>query len=195
MTEKSSPNPSFASGVSPHKRRLGGEPNRLDTLLNLLSRLLSWCAAAGIFTLMALVFISVFFRYVLNDPIVATEDLMALLLGLTIFTAYPAVTLGRGHIKVDLLTAPFKRFPRINRIRLIIIDLGVVAMSGFMALRIWDQAVRYQDRETLSNTMEWPLYPYVYGYASLLLLAAVLFLVRALRDRGNSADDAKDVSL
>jgi TRAP-type C4-dicarboxylate transport system permease small subunit len=167
----------------------------LERLITGLSRILSWFAAAGIFTLMALVFISVFFRYILNDPINATEDLMALLLGMTIFTAYPAVTLNRGHIKVDLLTAPFKRFPRVNRIRLIIVDLGVVLMSSFIAMRIWDQAVRYEDRETLSNTMEWPLYPFVFCFAFLLFIATALFALRACKDRGQASEKSEDLSL
>ncbi len=152
-----------------------------------LPRLLSYIAAAGIFMLMALVFVSVFFRYVLNYPIIATEDMMAMLLGFTIFTAVPGVTLSRGHICVELLTAPFRRFPAANRFRLILIDIGVVAMTLYMAKRLFDQAERFKSRETGTPLMDWPLYPFAYAFAALLVLGAVLFALRAIKDRGQVA--------
>lgn len=148
-------------------------------------RLLTWCAAAAMFSLMTLVFTSVFFRYVLNDPIIATEDIMAILLGVMIFSAVPGVTLSRSHISVELLTGPFKAFPFADRIRLILIDIGVIAMTLYMAARMYDQAVRYEDRETTSLVMEWPLAPYVFGFSFVLVIGAGLFALRAWRDRGN----------
>ena len=141
-------------------------------------------AAAGIFALMALVFVSVFFRYLLNSPILATEDMMAILLGVTIFTAVPNVTLSRGHITVELFTAPFRHFPAADRIRRMVIDLCVIAMTLYMARLLHIQAWRQYDRETESLVMEWPLYPVTYAFAGLALIGAILFAVRAFKDRG-----------
>lgn len=149
-----------------------------------LVRFLSYVGAAGIFCLMALVFVSVFFRYVLNDPILAVEDVMAMLLGVTIFTAIPSVTLARRHISVDLLTKPFEFFPVLDRIRRILIDLGVVMMSLYMAYLIYTQASRYLDRETVTNTMEWQLYPISFFFAGLVAFGGILFLLRAVKDKG-----------
>ncbi len=151
-----------------------------------LARALSCVAAAGIFALMALVFVSVFFRYVLNSPILATEDMMAILLGVTIFTAVPSVTLSRSHITVELFTAPFKHFLVANRIRQLIIDLCVIAMMLYMARLLHIQAWRQYDRETESLVMEWPLYPVTYSFAGLVVIGAILFAVRALKDRGRA---------
>ncbi len=135
--------------------------------------------------LMALVFVSVFFRYVLNSPILATEDMMATLLGITIFTAVPQVTLGRSHITVELFVAPFRKFPVLDRLRKILIDLGVIAMTLYMSYLMLLQASRQFDRETESLVMEWPLWPATAAFATLLLIGGILFAVRALRDRGN----------
>lgn len=151
------------------------------------SRLLSYVAAAGIFALMALVFVSVFFRYLFNSPILAAEDMMAMLLGITIFTAVPGVTLSRRHICVELLTAPFRKLPRANRARLVLIDAGVIAVTLFMATLVFDQAVRFRSRETGTPLMDWPVHPTTFGFSALLLLAAGLFAVRAIRDRGRSS--------
>ena len=128
-----------------------------------------------------------FFRYLLNSPILAAEDMMAMLLGITIFTAVPGVTLARRHICVELLTAPFRKLPRTNRIRLILIDAGVIAATLFMAKLVFDQAVRFRSRETGTPLMDWPVHPATFGFSALLLLAAGLFAVRAIRDLGRGS--------
>lgn len=154
------------------------------------TRFLGYIAATGIFLLMALVFVSVFFRYVLKMPILATEDIMAVLLGITIFTAVPQVTLGRSHITVELFVAPFRRFPAIDRTRKILIDIGIVVMSFYMAYLMYLQASRQFDRESESFVMEWPLWPATAAFCILILVGAVLFTVRAWRDKGRSATKA-----
>lgn len=151
-----------------------------------ITRVLGLCAAAGIFMLMALVFTSVFFRYLFNAPILATEDLMAILLGLTIFTALPGVTASRSHITVELFVAPFRKFPALDRARKIIIDVGIVLMSLYMAYLLYLQASRQFDRETESFVMEWPLWPATAAYCVLVFVGALLFALRGWRDKGQS---------
>lgn len=162
---------------------------------NAVSRVLTYVAATGIFLLMALVFVSVISRYVFNTPIAATEDIMAILLGITIFTAFPTVTLSRGHISVDLLTAPVKRIPKLNRIRLIVIDLGIIAMTLFIAKRLFDQAQRYYKRDTGTLLMDWPLYPVAFGFCGLVLIGTILFTLRAWKDQGKVDQDDEEFSL
>lgn len=151
---------------------------------NMLARALSYVAALGIFLLMALVFVSVFFRYVLNAPILATEDMMAILLGVTIFTAVPNVTLSRGHITVELFVAPFKYVPWLDRLRRALIDLGIIIMTFFMGYLLFLQATRQHDRETESLVMEWDLWPITAGFTVLVLIGGILFAMRAVADRG-----------
>ncbi len=153
---------------------------------NRITRALSYVAAAGIFALMGLVFVSVFFRYVLNSPILATEDMMAILLGVTIFTAVPNVTLSRSHITVELFVAPFRKLPLLDRARKIVIDLGVVAMTFYMSYLLWLQASRQFDRETESAVMEWPLWPATAAFTILVLIGGVLFAIRVSTDKGKS---------
>ena len=153
---------------------------------NRLTRLLSYVAAAGICALMALVFVSVFFRYVLNRPILATEDMMAILLGITIFTAVPNVTLSRGHITVELFVAPFRKVPALDRIRKVLIDLGVIGMTFYMGYLMYLQAYRQWDRETESLVMEWALWPVTSAFAILILIGGVLFAMRAMADKGEA---------
>ncbi len=163
---------------------MSGTPSAVTRWSGHVLRVLSYVAAAGIFALMALVFISVFFRYVLNAPILATEDMMAILLGVTIFTAMPNVTASRSHITVELFVAPFKRFPVLDLGRRILIDLGIIAMTFYMAYLMYLQATRQFSRESLSFVMEWPLWPATAGFTLLITVGGALFTLRALRDKG-----------
>ncbi len=150
-----------------------------------MAKALAYVAAAAIFSLMMMVFVSVIFRYVLNTPILFAEDTMAILLGVTIFTAVPSVTLNRRHISVELFTAPFRKHPKIDRARRFLIDLIVLSMTFFMAFLIYQQAIRYFQRDTTSNTMEWALYPSTGLFVALVFLGGGLFAMRVFRDRGN----------
>ncbi len=158
-----------------------------------IARYLGYVAAACIFTLMSLVFVSVFFRYVLNSPILAAEDMMAILLGVTIFTAVPSVTLARRHITVELFVAPFRMVPAADRFRRILIDLGIIVMTFYMGYVMYLQAVRQFDRETESLVMEWPLWPATSVFAALIVTGGTLFAMRRLRDDGHAeAEDGLD---
>lgn len=146
------------------------------------STALTWASAACIFTLTALVFVSVFFRYVLSMPLLMAEDLMSILLGLTIFSAFPYVTIMRQHIQVDLLAKLFSSMPVVDRIRMLMIDLCVLFGISFLALRLYDQAVKFYARDITTQTMEWPLWPVLTGFIALLIVSVVLFAFRILAD-------------
>lgn len=160
--------------------------HRLGEWSATITRVLGYCAAAGIFMLMALVFTSVFFRYVLNTPILATEDVMAILLGLTIFTAIPSVTTSRSHITVELFVAPFRKFPALDKARKVVIDIGIVLMSWYMTYLLYLQASRQFDRESESFVMEWPLWPATAAFCILVFIGALLFALRVWQDKGQS---------
>lgn len=164
-------------------------PDILTRVSNRIALVLRYVAAAGIFLLMALVFLSVFFRYVLNSPILATEDMMAILLGVTIFTAVPNVTMTRSHISVELFVAPFRKFPTLDRARRILIDLGVIGVTFYMAFLMYLQATRQFDRETESFVMEWDLWPVTASFAVLIVIGGSLFALRVIKDRGNGKSE------
>lgn len=158
-------------------------------IVSRLAEFLAYVASAGIFSLMAMVFVSVIFRYVLNSPILFAEDVMAMLLGITIFTAVPSVTLSRRHISVELFTAPFEQFPKVDRLRRLAVDLVVLFVTFFMSFVIYQQAIRYFERDSTSNTMEWPLYPVTGLFVLLIAIGGCLFAWRIFHDKGNYDND------
>ncbi|MEM9108271.1 MAG: TRAP transporter small permease [Pseudomonadota bacterium] len=138
----------------------------IGSALKYLARIASLCLLA----LLVLVFASVIFRYFFNAPIFAVEDFMSVLLGLTIFMAFPLITIGGDHIKVDLLVPLFERVRWLDRLRSILIDLGIIAMTGFMAYRVWEQADRYYRRGTATQAADMELWPFVYSYVVMLVI-------------------------
>lgn len=153
----------------------GGGPKGL---LDRISQALSAISALCLFLLTGLVAVSVFYRYVLSDPIRATEDLMGIFLGLTIFTAFPLVTLRRAHIQIELLVGLTRPFPRLDRLRLLLIDLGTLAVIGFVGWKLVEQAVKFYKRGVVTDGMSWPLGWLIACFAGLALFSALLFALR-----------------
>lgn len=149
--------------------------HRIQTVLNLF-------AALAILAMAVLVFVSVLFRYLLARPILMTEDLLTILLGLSIFAAFSRVTLYREHVSVDLMAAFFQPRPRLEALRRWIIDLLVLGTLGFIAFRLATQAIRYHARGNFTQTMGWPLWPVVALFAALLAIAVVLFAVQLCQE-------------
>ena len=156
------------------------EPNRPD-LISRASGVISLAAAFCVLVLASMVFVSVFFRYFLHAPLIGAEDFMSITLALLIFAAYPYVTEERKHVQVDLLVGLF-RHPVANRLRLIVIDLVVLGMTLFMALRLWQQAEKFLTRNSTTSGMHWPLWPVAATIAVLTGLAVLFLLARILRD-------------
>lgn len=161
--------------------------SRIAILAGQVLSALRFLAAVAIFFLMALVFISVFFRYVLNSPLLAGADYLAILLGLMIFSAYPSVCRNRLHISVDVLTARFARYPRFNAARLAFIDIFVISMTVYMAVCVFEQAEKYQRRDTTLPMTGIPLAPVTQAFVFLLLVAALLLAIRTVFGAGNQA--------
>ena len=151
----------------------------------LIDKVMLWVfrlAGLCMLSLMGLVFVSVIFRYFLNRPIFAVEDVMSVFLGLTIFMAFPFVTMGRTHINVDLLVPLFKRAPALNRLRLALVDLGILGMVAFTGWQLYRQADRHFSRGSSTQAADIPLWPFSATFTILVALAFLAFAVVALRD-------------
>ena len=76
---------------------------KIDTIYQVLVSFLQWLCLALIIGLTVMVFFKVFFRYVLNNPIVWSDEvIMMLMLCLTYFGAALAAHRG-GHINVEII--------------------------------------------------------------------------------------------
>jgi TRAP-type C4-dicarboxylate transport system permease small subunit len=84
-----------------------------------------------VFTVVILV--SIFFRYVLNNSLVWSEQVCRYLYVWMVMLGMPVVYRAKGNVAFDLL---YNRFsPRIKRLFHVITDLLIACFSGFLALQ------------------------------------------------------------
>ena len=99
---------------------------------SVMDRVVGWALAACLAGMTCIVFVSVIFRYLLNSPLIWTEELASLLFAwLTFVGAYVGFR-SRSHISIDTLViflpAPARR--RLTRC----VDVGVLLL---LALFVW----------------------------------------------------------
>ena len=128
---------------------------------------------------MLLVSVSVFFRYVLNAPILGSQELVQIGMSLVVMLAMPYAALKGAHIRVDILDprlGPFGRF---------VADIfarGVGIFVLFLLIgKTWDKALDAYEYEDVTNMIEIPVW-IAYGAITFgmgmfgLVLALQLFL-------------------
>ncbi|MGI9379649.1 MAG: TRAP transporter small permease [Methyloligellaceae bacterium] len=136
-------------------------------------QILTFMTSAFIGLIAAVTFVDVTGRYLFNSPIHGGVEIIEFLLGLTIFSALPLVTVKRAHIVVELfdgmMSAGFKK------IRDVVVLLGSAVMIVFITERMWSTALDMQENGDISIHLEVSTAPLVYF---LCFLSAVSVLVQ-----------------
>jgi len=154
--------------------------------------LLSWLAKVSglvLFAIVLLITVSVFCRYMLNQPILGSQELVQLGMVLVVMLAMPYTTIRNEHIRVDILDkalGPNGRY---------IGDLISRALSSVvLSLLAWKSSLKALDAleyEETTNMLELPVWPVYAAIAlSMSLYALVLFieLVQQLTSWGKYDD-------
>lgn len=140
-------------------------------------------AAAGLmFGLMALTFLDVAGRNLINRPINGTSELTEVGLALIIFLMLPSVTLRGQHIVIDLVD--HVAGPRAQSIMDAVGALLGLVMFGLIAWQVWVQANKAMSYEDLTPTLRIPMGPILYGMAAFAAVNAFAYglaLSNALR--------------
>jgi TRAP-type C4-dicarboxylate transport system permease small subunit len=159
----------------------------LAALRRRVERLLAPVAATCIFLMMALTFVEVVWRYFLGSPITGGEEIKSFLLGFTIFTALPLVTLRQRHIAVRSLAAMLRG--RAAMVQRALVLIGAVAGFACIGLLLLDQALAMSEEGTLTNYLDLPEAPAVYLLAALAGVAALMALDRLVVFLGDGGDE------
>ena len=149
---------------------------RLDDWL---SRAEDFCLAALHALIAGLVLAAVVFRYILNDPLTWSEELVIVLFGWMIFLGIANAFRMRSHIIIDVVV--------LYASRIVALAFGVVATAAtalVLTVLTW-YAWRYMVREMpnltpmLEVSAAWAIAPLVVGCA-----LSILHLLRNLMDEG-----------
>jgi len=153
-------------------------------------RLLAPVAAFCLFVMMAATFVEVIARYFLNAPLTGVEEIKSFLLGFTVFTALPLVTRLERHIAVRSLANLLRGKVRFAQHAVVL--AGTALGLGFLAFLLLDQAGSLARDDALTNFLDLPLAPPIYGFSALAAIAALVALERlaALIRAGVAGDDS-----
>ena len=138
-------------------------------------RILRMAALAGglmLFAVMLLVTVSVFFRYVLNQPILGSQELVQIGMSIVVMLAMPYTAARGQHIRVDIFDERLGRWGRF------ICDLIArslsIAVLALLVQKAWDKAWDAHEFEDVTNMIEIPVW---IAYAAIVLGMALFILV------------------
>lgn len=156
---------------------------KIESALALLERLFKYTALVGgivLFAVMALVSVSVFFRYALNQPILGDQELVEIGMALVVMLAMPFTTWKGDHIRVDILDN------QLGSIGRFLGDIFARAVGIFvlylLVRKATDKAFDAYEYEDVTNMIEIPVW-IAYGAisAGMGLFALVLAVQLALQ--------------
>lgn len=134
-------------------------------------RILTAMAALFMAGIGAVTVIDVSGRYAFNSPIPGGVEIIEFLLGLTIFSALPLVTVKRSHITVELfdgfMSAGFKK------IREALVLIASAAMIVFITERMWSTAIYMLENDEVSLHLEVETAPLLFVLTGLSAISAV----------------------
>ncbi len=152
--------------------------NIFDRAGQWLARIFLTLSAVCLFSIMILTVVEVIGRYVFNAPIFGRQDLAQILLALSIFLAFPVVTLRGEQIDVDLLDSLFSERAAFWRDRLITL-LGSVALLT-MGYWLFARAEKVLSRGITTELLFLPKYPLIYFIAAVVTVTGVLLALQCL---------------
>ncbi|MGH6760747.1 MAG: TRAP transporter small permease [Phyllobacterium sp.] len=139
-------------------------------------RLAALAAGLVLFGLMVLVSVAVFFRYMLNRPLMGADEIIQLGMIFVVMLAMPHTAMTDQNIRVDILDSFLGRRGRafcdaFGRI------LGILVLSVLVS-KSWDKMLDAREYREVTNMIELPLWT---AHAAIGIGVALFILVMALQ--------------
>ncbi len=139
---------------------------------------LAWLSGLIAFFVMSVTFVGVVMRYGLRSPLMGGFEMIEIGMGLIVFTALPLMVRRRGNISVTVLV---DKLPQtVLRVTGFVSDLAGAALMGFVAWRVWLQGERLLTYGEVTMELRVPKGLIAQCMSSLLVVAALAFLLCAL---------------
>jgi len=139
-------------------------------------RTLTAVGSASLLVLMAIVFVDVVARNLLNSPLPWGTEVLEVVLGAMVFVLYPVLALRQEHIVVDLVP-----IPRAGRTAQRVLSGAVsAAVFGLIAWACGRQALRSAGYGDASAILGIPTAWVLGGVATLSALSALVFVAQAM---------------
>ena len=139
-----------------------------------LSRKLDTIAGIAIFAMMCLTCADVFLR-LFRRPITGTYEIVSFLGVIAVSFAMAHTSVEKGHVAVDLLVQLFPKKVQ-GMIESIVSILGII-LFGLIAWQSVVYGLDSQKAREVSSTLQFPLYPIIYGVALGAVAVCVVLMV------------------
>lgn len=150
----------------------GLEKNGFVRFVHQVSEAFAWVSGISLFAMAFLTFVDVIFRYFINKPIKGSQEIVELLMVLTLYFGLASATRHRRHICVDAVVNLLKL-----RSQYVVYGIGsllCVLVSGPAALKMMERGFKILGQSNMATgTLFIPLAPFY-------LLAALACLVLTL---------------
>ncbi len=146
---------------------------------------LTWVGGLCLLGMMALIFVGVFMRYALNQPILGLNEIIQLAAVALVMTALPYCTARGGHVGVDVFDRAIGRWGRL------VGDVLSRVLSGYVlsvlchraTLKALD-ALEWGDATNMLGLQIWPFYAILAAGTALCVLIFAAELVLILTGKG-----------
>ncbi len=165
---------------------------KIEKGFHFLALFLSVTAALGMTAIVVIIVISVFMRKFFNYPLFFSEEIVGILMSVSLFLALPMVTLNGTHIRISIFTEFLKRRSRLAyKITTYVSYLiGVVFCLWLLVEAVpWLQFAIKHNLKT--ETARLLLYPWMISLPLSILLMLAIFIARLFgfiksNENGNS---------
>ena len=140
--------------------------------------------AIALFAMMAVTFVDIAGRFLLNRPLAGSTDLVQVLLLLTAGCTLPAVTCRGEHLSIGLFDGA--RPTPLERARRAMVAVVLAVTFAALAVLLWRYAGETARNGDVIGYLRLPVAPFVYALSALCLVCALVgaaLVRRALRCR------------
>ena len=162
----------------------------IERALNFIAVAMASLAAVGMVGIVGIIVTSVFLRKFANSPVHITEEVVGLLLSVSLFLGLPLVTLRAKHVRVSLLSNALQGSRhRILQSAALLVGCGFFAWLATEAFPWWEFAFRLNLKTETSRIL---LHPWMLVVPIALTLTGLIYAARlfGMIDR---IDDASEL--
>jgi TRAP-type transport system small permease protein len=133
-------------------------------------------ASVLLFGMMALTFVDVVARYLLNHPIRGGFELTELTLLVLIFAGLPLVSHADEHVTMDFIDRILPGRARVAWIR--VMHAVCAAIMFFLAWQVWIKATRIASYNDTTDVLRITIGPFVYFMAAMIALTGAVHVFK-----------------
>jgi len=149
--------------------------NSINDLLKRVARWFSYAGALLILAITALITYDVFLRYVLNDPMLGAQEVVAYMLLTSFFLFITDCWNVSMHVRMSIVYEKFHGLTKKVADAFVGITGGL--LFGVMALKIWEELIYALEADQVSSELLLPIWPFkLVALLCLVLFVAQLFV-------------------